>query len=267
MEYFSHNHIAPFFHRHARKILGTLGVDERGLPRAEWKRYPRMPQIELGEPLPLSSPLEELLKKRKSSREYADTAPLSLAELSTLLHFGFGLRNREEYAQSHARETGPHLAPRMFYPSGGARYPLETYVAITHRGEVEPGLYHYHPPTHTLERLLPKEGAEEGIESSITYEFAKHAPLHIFLTAVWRRNFIKYRDMGYAMTLLEAGHAAENALLAAGALGVRSCPLAGFRFDETCALLDIDGIVEAPIHCVAFGKGVPPKGERDRDDG
>ena len=69
---------------------------------------------------------------------------------------------------------------------------------------------------------------------------------------IWRSRF-KYGERGYRFALLEAGHAAQNMLLAATALALAALPLGGFydrRLDE---LVGADGLDEATLYAIALG--------------
>lgn len=250
-EYFSHHYVTPFFHRQARRAIRAI---RRGVfPPPLFKEYPRMPETLLEEPSMPPHTLPDLLEHRRSFRSFEHAQGLTKAQISTILAYGFRKRRGE----------GPDGEFRGYYPSSGARYPLECYLAIVKQreGGLEPGLYHYNPISHSLRTLLPGTETKELLESALTYRFSKLAPAFIFITATWQRNLIKYKDFGYPLILMEAGHASQNVLLVAEAHGVKTCSLAGFHQDETCRLLDVDGIVEAPIHLIALGD-LPQKTEK-----
>ena len=204
-----------------------------------------MPQVTLPEPMPIDTKLLSAIMDRRSFREFSKTQPLSLVELSSVLAYSFA-------AIDPADEDGMF---HHYYPSGGAKYPLECYVVLSRdTDELVAGLYHYNCVAHTLERLLPDEKTRTYIDAALTYEFSKDAPCSFWITAVWQRSFTKYNDLGYSHTLIEVGHVSQNVLLLAEALGIGACSLAGFRYEETCEFLDIDGIQEAPLHVIALGR-------------
>jgi len=43
---------------------------------------------------------------------------------------------------------------KRFYPSAGARYPLEIYPIIFSSSDLEQGIYHYNSRDHSLELIL-----------------------------------------------------------------------------------------------------------------
>ena len=73
---------------------------------------------------------------------------------------------------------------------------------------------------------------------------------------VWRSRF-KYGARAYRFVLLEAGHVAQNVLLAAAALGLAAVPLGGFYDREVDAVLGADGLYEASLYLIPVGRRVP----------
>lgn len=206
----------------------------------EFKNYPRLPRVQLPEPSSLETSLLEAIKRRVTWRSFDVHKHPTLTELSTLLQYAAGIRNKDNPI-------------RRFYPSGGARYPLEIYISSRGSEELAQGIYHYAVKEHQLEKIGDRIFQERVVES-LTYPFSKNAPLVIIVTAVWKRNFLKYQELGYPIVNLEAGHLGENILLLAAALNLSTCPLAGFRLEQLSEALDLNPLIEAPLHAVALGK-------------
>lgn len=239
--------VSPFFHRQARRFLDNL-KSPKDLPPYEPKIYKRFPRIVLPEVLSLTSGIDILLQGRTSYHEFSSTVAPTLTELSTILLYGFGNKAGTTVGISDT-------LMRRFYPSGGARYPLECYVLMQgKKSELDAGLYHYVPGEHILEKIYDPRYMQDEISRLLTYSWSKDASVILFITAIWGRTMIKYGDFGYHIVLLEAGHASQNVLLISEALGIKSCPLGGFKYDETCDFLDIDGITEAPLYAIVLGK-------------
>jgi SagB-type dehydrogenase family enzyme len=83
--------------------------------------------------------------------------------------------------------------------------------------------------------------------------FAAKPALVIALTAVFPRVQMKYLERGYRFALLEAGHVAQNLLLAATALRLASAPVGGFWDDPFNELLGLDPEREAVLYSVIIG--------------
>jgi SagB-type dehydrogenase family enzyme len=204
-----------------------------------YKAYQRMPGITLPKTQQLRTPLQETLIKRVSCRSYANE-PIALADLSTLLYYSLGVKNIQ--------------ATERFYPSGGARYPIEGYVIAKSIEGLPSGLYHYYVRTHALEQLLP----ELPLETNRCFipPFVKDAAAIVVLTAFVRRSSMKYGNRGYNYTLMEAGHIGQNIQLTATSLGLGSCAIGGFYEEKIRRLLDLDP-EEFPLYCFSLGIPTP----------
>ncbi|MBI2022528.1 SagB/ThcOx family dehydrogenase [Candidatus Daviesbacteria bacterium] len=237
--------ISEKFHNRTKiKRLDKNPADPSKWPKA-WstvffKEYARLDKILLPEPATLDKiSLEKALRGRKSSREFSKN-PISLEELSTLLYYSGGLKTN----------TPPYLADR-FYPSAGARYPLEVYL-ISQNTELPNGLYHYNLRSHGLEVLEKWE--EFNPDKYFNQEFINKAGVIFLTTAVFFRNSMKYSNRGYRHILMEAGHLAQNFWLVSASLNLGICGVGGFTDDKLNALLEIDGISEAVLNVFVIGK-------------
>ena len=151
--------------------------------------------------------LEEALARRRSVREFTPES-LTERELSQLLWSAQGI--------THAK--GLRSAP-----SAGSLYPLEVYAALPG------GFCRYEPRLHYLVRLSDRDLRAEMCRSAWDQEFITQAPAVFVIAAVYERMSGKY---GAARTPryvhMEAGHAAQNLLLEAVALGLGAVPVGAF---------------------------------------
>jgi SagB-type dehydrogenase family enzyme len=187
-------------------------------------------------------PLGEALLARRTDTAFG-TAPLSLAELSSLLTGGYG-----------ATERGSAVGRRRFrtVPSAGALYPLELYVHVRAVTGLEPGLHHFQAAAGRLQRLGPLDD-ERLAGAFVQQDVVGAAAAVILMTAVFGRTTFKYGERGYRFALLEAGHVAQNVDLVASALGLPAANLGGFFDRELEALLDLDGVEQSLLYAVAVG--------------
>jgi SagB-type dehydrogenase family enzyme len=152
--------------------------------------------------------LEKALATRRSIREFADE-PLTPRELSCLLWATQGI-------------TGPEGLRAS--PSAGALYPLETYVATAE------GLFHYEPADHTLTKNSDEDLRRAMHRAALTQASIPAAPAVVILAAVYARTERRYgKTSGRRYVLIEIGHAAENLLLQATALGLGAVPIGAFH--------------------------------------
>jgi SagB-type dehydrogenase family enzyme len=160
-----------------------------------------------------------------------------------LLHAAYGVTAQDERGQGYRTA-----------PSGGALYPLEVYAVVARGDDVAPGLYHYDPPLHELEVVRPPVRPETLASATAYPEIVRGCAVAFILTGVFWRSRFKYGLRGYRFTLLEAGHVAQNLLLAAEALGLAAVPLGGYYDRAVDALLRLDGVDVSTLYVVCVGR-------------
>src|SRR5271157_1697511 len=134
--FFRKNKLSRLFHENSKFRYWPQGKE---LPyevvgQIHYKEYPRFKRITLPKKFIKDSSFENVLEKRKSTREFKNKK-LSLNEISKLLFYSFGITT--------VKESGNWDTAKRTYPSAGARYPLEVYPVIFHSSDVAPGIYHY----------------------------------------------------------------------------------------------------------------------------
>ncbi len=229
--------------------IGTPPSDPQYWPK-EWteilhKEYPRFSKIDLPRNFSVLYNLKDIFFARYSKREYNLGVKISLQELSTLLYYSAGIKPEIQSGTTKIRR---------FYPSGGARYPLEVYLLIQRVEDVEVGIYHYNVKEHQLELLTADKSEIEKLKEGLLYPWSRDAAVAFFVTAVWERNFIKYKDRGYRIALMEAGHLGQNLALTAAALGIGCCNSVGFHNERINQVLDIENEDEDSLYLALLGK-------------
>jgi SagB-type dehydrogenase family enzyme len=177
--------------------------------------------------------LGDLLARRRSERAEV-LRPIPLRDLATLLAASYA-----------ARPRGGEL--RRPVPSAGALYPLELYVVALAVTGLELGVYHYDPFRHRLALLRPALFAAVR-RSLVDPGLADLASALVVVTGVFWRSRFKYGLRGYRFVLLEAGHLAQNAVLAAADLDLVALPLGGFHDVLLDELVGADGLDEASLY-------------------
>ena len=205
------------------------------------KRHPQRPFVALPAANLGATTLAAAIAARRSDRAF-HSLPLVLGDLATILHAGYGVTGGI---------TGTPQALRAA-PSGGALYPLELYVASHRVTGLERALYHYDPLRHGLEHLRPL-AAPAGADLTPYAEALSDSAAFVATTAVFWRSRFKYGARAYRFALLEAGHVAQNLLLAAAALGLGAVPIGGFYDRAVDAFLGVDGLHESSLYLVPLG--------------
>lgn len=196
-----------------------------------FKEYARAPLIPLPKPLPISQTLSDILTERSSRRSYDTEKMISLEDISSILSTSAGLKENS-FSENNFNDS------KRKYPSGGARYPLEIYLAAHKVKSLEPSIYHYNIKKHGLEKIFTQKELS-ACKDITSYPWANTAPLQIIITSCWDRSATKYKDLAYRLTLIEAGHLGQNICLTATSLNINSCPLLGFNNGKVDEILDI----------------------------
>ena len=212
-------------------------------PRPEpYKTFPGAPSIELPRVVaPAGPPIEQVIARRRSVREYADRR-VTLAEVSRLLRDANGITD----------ERDPTLAFRAA-PSSGALYPVEIYPVIFAVDGAAPGVYHYDVRGHRLTQLRPGDFRDDLFQAALAQEMLVRCDLVLVLTGLWPRVQWKYVERSYRYILLEAGHVGQNVYLAATALGLGPCGIGAFFDDQINRLLGLDEREEQSVYLLAIG--------------
>ena len=227
--------------KYSRTRLGHRPPDFRNRP-GTYKSYPNAPRTSLPAPLRAEGDsLWGILNRRRSVRNY-DASPIPLGHLSQLLWASQGITHRV------------HGFDLRTAPSAGALYPVETYLSVQAVDDLKPGLYHYHPPGHSLELIQPGDFRAAVSESALNQHFTEAANAVFIWTAVFERSGWKYGERAYRYVYLDAGHIAQNLALAAVSLGLGSCQIAALFDDEVNFLIGADGAKESVLYMTAVGR-------------
>ncbi len=174
--------------------------------------------------------LEETLSRRRSVREYSKEA-LTTAELSQLLWACNGVT---------------HSAGLRTAPSAGALYPLEVYVATAE------GVSRYVPQGHSLQRLDRADMRAALSAAAMGQAAVAQSPAVFIIAAVYQRTAQKYGDRAPLYVHLEAGHAAQNLLLQAVALGLGGVPIGAVYEQKIQEVLRLPADHQ-PVYIIAIG--------------
>jgi SagB-type dehydrogenase family enzyme len=175
--------------------------------------------------------LEYVLGKRRSMRALRETA-LSLEEISQLLWATQGI-------------TDP--SGKRTSPSAGALYPLEVYAASAD------GFYQYRPASHSLVVISNQDLRSAIHGAALQQQVLLDAPMVFVISAVFKRTEVKYgAERTPRYVYLEAGHAAQNLILQAVALGLGGVTIGAFYDDKVQAALNLPD-EHAPIYLIPIG--------------
>jgi len=225
---------------HPRRALGTLALVgcQLGPASSSADRSRRAAQTPLALPAPRREgvlSLEAALQRRRSIRSFTSET-LATAQIGQLLWAAQGVTDPQGFRTA---------------PSAGALYPLECYVVTA------TGAFHYEPARHRLQPRADNDLRGALAAAALGQEAVAAAPAVVVIAAVYERTARKYgNDRARRYATLEAGHAAQNVLLEAVALGLGGVPVGAFDDGEVARLLDL-GSGETPLYLIPVGHPRP----------
>jgi len=176
--------------------------------------------------------LDEALINRRSIRTFAAT-PLSADQLLALAWAGQGITE-----QTRGLRTAP---------SAGALYPLELYLATPN------GVLHYIPSENRLEPYLDGDQRDKLSKAALDQPSVAKAAVAIVFVGVVERTSVKYKERAERYVLIEIGHAAQNILLKAVAMGLGGVPVGAFDDNKLAGVLQLpDGYHPYYIICIGY---------------
>jgi SagB-type dehydrogenase family enzyme len=215
------------------------GLDWANKPEI-YKGYPDSEKVVLPQPKGGELALNQVIKKRKSIRQFSDK-PLSLEHLSYLLWASTGIGRRE---MDYEFRTAP---------SAGALYPIETYVMANNIEGIQKGIYHYSIKDHKLEKLKTGDFATDMANAALGQIMVRDAQAVFIWTAILYRSKWKYKQRAYRYFYLDCGHIAQNLALSAVSLGLGSCQIGALFDSEVNSLLDLDDQKETVVYMSVVG--------------
>jgi len=116
------------------------------------------------------------------------------------------------------------------------------------------GLYRYNVGKHNLTKV--KEGDVQKSFSEAVYQprIIKEASVTLIISAVYKRITGKYGERGIRYVHMEVGHAGQNVMLQATALGLGCVGIGAFNDDFVKDFLGSKE--EAPLYIIPIGKPV-----------
>lgn len=174
--------------------------------------------------------LLDAMSRRGSVRDLAPD-PLTQAEVAALLWSAQGIS-----APSGARTV----------PSAGALYPLEMYVVTPTE------VLRYIPDTASVE-VRYDDRAKERVSAAVSDTPAARAYALVIITGVPDRITGKYAERGIRYMWMESGHAAQNLLLSAAALGLGAVTVGAF---DDAGIAEALGLSEGeiPLYLIPVGR-------------
>ena len=185
----------------------------------------------------------DCIKDRRSRRKFTNTK-ISLNDLSFLLWSTQGIQKKLQDNKITLRTV----------PSGGARHPFETYLAVFNLDGLQEGIYRYLPLEHALTLLFQVEDMKNKIvEATLGQVFTGDASVTFIWSAVPYRTEWRYAFASAKTILLDCGHVCQNLYIACEALNLGTCAIAAYDQKKIDELLKLDGENEFTVYLAPVG--------------
>jgi SagB-type dehydrogenase family enzyme len=204
-----------------------------------------------------TSPVAKVLHERHSIRSFDDRRPITLSELARLLDSTARVRSRWSHRE-HLGIASPVMtyATRP-YPSGGASYELELYVAVDRCEGLARGFYHYDAGAHALVPIATRAYELQTLLTGAAFAMDAPAPqILITIAARFGRVSWKYSSLAYALILKDVGVLTQTLYLMATDMGLGGCAIGSINIDLFARMTGIAFHVEGPVGQFALGRGL-----------
>ncbi len=206
------------------------------------------------------SPVATLLRERHSTRSFDERRPITLAELSRFLDSTARVLSRWK-SSADLGGSGPVVAyASRPYPSAGASYGLELYLAVDKCEALARGFYHYDAGAHALVPIGVRINELEALLAGAKLAMGAPAAPQILITIAARFGRVswKYSSLAYALILKEVGVLMQSLYLMATDMGLGGCAIGLSNIDLFAKMTGIEFHVEGPVGQFALGRGTKP---------
>jgi SagB-type dehydrogenase family enzyme len=205
------------------------------------------------------STYERLLRQRHSTRNFDDQRPITLEELSRFLDGTAPVVCQGTSKTGFGTDTPPiTYAPRP-YPSAGASYELELYLAVNKCEGLSRGFYHYDAGEHALVRIEVLDRQLEAVLMRAGSAMGAPAAPQVLITIAARfaRVSWKYSAIAYELILKDVGVLMQTFYLMITEMKLGGCAIGITNIDLFEKMTGIPFHVEGPVGHFAIGHSMP----------
>jgi SagB-type dehydrogenase family enzyme len=235
------------YHKNLQPLVNPASVDDSSRNK-EWntggyKQYTHSERIESDEKPEPTDEVLDALTARHSLSFPAAPHQISKDALFRILACGYRVNDNG---------TRP-------VPSAGELYPLEIYPIVLQSDDIDPGIYHYNPAEHALEKPVePAVGATKPLDRFLRENWHHLGENHnvsvmFVISGIPSRSTEKYGERGYMFMLVEVGCLLQSLQLGTAQHGLGSRIYGGFQADQVSALL---GLADRPDEWVLMSLAV-----------
>jgi SagB-type dehydrogenase family enzyme len=199
------------------------------------------------------SPIAKALRQRRSTRSFDDQRPITLAELSRFLDGTARVLSTSDATLD--LDDGGHTV--RLYPSAGAAYELELYLAVNLCEGLARGFYHYDSGAHGLTPISVAPSELEAMLAGAGNAMGAPAAPQILITIAARFGRVswKYSSIAYALVLKDVGVLTQSLYLMASNMELGGCAIGIANIDLFAKMTGVEFHVEGPVGQFAIGRG------------
>lgn len=187
--------------------------------------------------------LSNVIFNRRSCRSFS-TEQLTREQICNACYYGYSIKKHS-------------------VPSGGALYPLKIYILIEKpQLGLDVGYYEYDAEREICIKFSDKVDIENLKYCFNDESLPFGSSVQIVIAADLERQTYKYSNKGYRLTLLEAGHVAQNIIMYCESNSISSCEMGGVQEKPLRKELNIIDESVFPLVTIAIGK----KSDQERFD-
>jgi SagB-type dehydrogenase family enzyme len=203
-----------------------------------------------------ASPVAALLRQRHSTRDFDERHPITLAEVSRLLDATARIHARHRLEDDGDDEGAIEIAARP-YPSGGASYELELYLAVDRCEGLGRGFYHYDAARHVLVSIGVSAAQLQAMldDARLAMGTAGVPQILITIAARFGRVSWKYSTIAYALILKHVGVLMQTFYLMATEMRLGACAIGTADIDLFAKMTGIAFHIEGSVGQIAIGRG------------
>jgi SagB-type dehydrogenase family enzyme len=254
--------------RHANPLGGAYPYADAIAPRPGVRPSWPGKKIDLREvsaaPLDALSPTAKLLQERHSTRDFDSRRPITLAELAHFLDNTARVQTELKTMLDHGG-GGPELSYTVRpYPSGGASYELELYLAVDTCEGLSRGFYHYDAGAHALVPIETRGNQLDALLRSAEFAMGVSAVPQILITIAARFGRVswKYSSIAYSLILKDVGVLIQTFYLMAADMSLGGCAIGTTNIELFAKMTGLQFHVEGPVGQFALGRGAKPEARR-----
>lgn len=202
------------------------------------------------------SPVATALRERHSIRSFDDRLPITLAELARFLDSTARVLSRWRHREDLG-DARPVIDYAMRpYPSAGASYELELYLAVDRCEGLAPGFYHHDAGGHAVVPIAAPAHELQALLTAASYAMDAPGPPQILITLAARFGRIswKYSALAYALILKDVGVLTQTFYLMATDMGLGGCAIGIADIDLFAKMTGLAFHVEGPVGQFALGR-------------